>query len=94
MDKRTERELSGMFEAYREYGAARREASRARVPTLLGGGMAVAAVAIGANSPKVIVVAAIGLLVLLVLHARAVRRRVAARVRLEAILDEKLRRRG
>lgn len=93
MDERTERELSGMFAAYREYGAAKREASRTAVPTLLGGVLAAGAVAVGGHNPMVVVAVAVGMLVLLVLHVGAVGRRVAARAKLEAVMDEKLRER-
>jgi len=85
-----EKELSAVFTAYREYTAAKQEASRTIMPTLLGAALATAAVTAGASTPTVIAVAAAGLLTLLVLHASAVGRRVAARVRLESILDKKL----
>lgn len=85
MDKASE--LSGMFEAYRAYGTAKREASRSAVPLLLGAVMAAGAVAIGASNPAVVVAVAVGLLVL---HARSIGRRTTARARLEAIMDIKL----
>lgn len=79
-----------MFTAYREYAATEQETAKTAVPTLLGGVLAAAAVAMGAGNQKVIVVAAIGVAALMALHGRAVRRRAVARTRLEAILDRKL----
>jgi len=90
MDKRAEKELSGMFTAYREYEVAKRLAALTAVPTMMGSVLAAAMVAIWSRNPAVVVVAAIGLFALLTLYAAAVRRRVAARTRLKTILDEKL----
>jgi len=80
-----------MFVAYREYSAAKRSAAQVAVPTLLGGVLAVGAVAAGGGDTTVVVASAIGLLAILTLYAMAVGRRAAARARLEAILDSKLR---
>lgn len=90
MDERTTRELSGMFEAYREYGAARRGVARHSWPLLLGAIMCAAAVALSKGGPVACVMSAAGLLALMVLYTAAVGRRTAARIRLDAILDRKL----
>lgn len=89
MGERTERELSGMFAAYREYGAAKREATRIAVPTLLGGVLAAGVVAVGDGSLVACGAAAVGMALLLVLRAGSIERRAAARARLDVILDKK-----
>ena len=82
----TERELLGMF---REYSAAKREAARIAIPTLLGGVLAAVVVAVGAGSLAANVSAAVGMALLLVLRAGTIERMAAARSRLDAILDKK-----
>ncbi len=90
MDEGAAKELSDMFAAYREYGAANREAALSVVHLLLGVVMVAGVVAVSAGSLGVCAAAAAGLFALLVLHARSVGRKVSARTRVDAILDKKL----
>jgi len=67
---------------------APREASRASALALSGGLVAIAVVIVGADKPLVIISAVIGLLILLVLHAKMISRKASVRSRLDAILDK------